>query len=89
MEINHFQIRTIARLAAELGAIASLIQTGHIRPYLNKNEAFKLYGRANVENWLKDGLITPRKDGDYSAAWRIERMEIELLVKSIEMMRLF
>lgn len=83
MEINPFQLKLIAEAAAELGALSALIQTGKLKPYLNKAEAFRLYGRASVEKWIKDGHIKIRKDGDYSAAWRIDRFEVELLIKSL------
>jgi len=83
MEINPFQLKLITEAAAELGALSALIKTGKVKPYLNKSEAFKAFGRATVENWVRDGLIIVRKDGDYSAAWRIDRFEIELLAKSI------
>jgi len=82
MEITPFQLRLIAEAAAELGALSAMIQTGKVKPYLNKSEAFKSFGRATVENWIKAGMITVRKDGDHSATWRIGRFEIELLSKS-------
>lgn len=83
MEINSFQFKIITETAAELGALSTLIKLGKVKPYLKKNEAFKRYGRANVEKWISDGLITIRKDGDHSASWRIDRLEIELLSKSL------
>lgn len=72
---------------AELGALQALIGTGHVKPYLKKSEAFRQYGRKNVEKWLAEGLIKPRKDGGHSAAWRIDRMEIATLAKAIELLR--
>jgi len=83
MEIKPFQLKLITEAAAQLGALSALIKTGKVKPYLNKSEAFKAFGRATVENWVRDGLIIVRKDGDHSAAWRIDRFEIELLAKSI------
>ncbi|WP_255563122.1 hypothetical protein [Mucilaginibacter sp. 21P] len=73
MEINPFQLRLIAEATAELGALSALILTGQVKPYLNRSEAFKRFGRAKVENWVHMGLISVHKDGDHSAAWRIER----------------
>ena len=72
---------------AELGAIQALIKTGRLRPYLKKSEAFRLFGRKHVEHWIDAGLITPRKDGDYSASWRIDRLEIEAVSKAIDLLR--
>ncbi|WP_345949020.1 hypothetical protein ABDD95_19420 [Mucilaginibacter sp. PAMB04274] len=67
--------------AAEMGAKNALIQFGHLKPYLKKSEAYRLFGRKNVEYWIKAGLVTPRKDGDCSATWRLERMELEAIAK--------
>ena len=88
MEINPFELKVITESAAELGALSALIKIGKLKPYLNKSEAFKMFGRATVENWVKDGLITVSKDGDHSSAWRIDRLEIELLSKVLTIARL-
>ena len=72
----------LLQAGAELGALIALIKTGQIKPYITKAEAFRRYGRKNVERWLDDGLLTPRKDGDHSASWRIDRLEAELIVKA-------
>jgi hypothetical protein len=72
--------------AAELGAIQALVQTGQLKPYLKKAEAFRLYGRKQVEHWIAEGAITLRKDGDHSAAWRIDRMEVEVLAKVTDLL---
>lgn len=60
----------------------ALIQTGQIKPYITKAEANRLYGRKNIQHWLDAGLLTPRKDGSHSAAWRIDRLEAQLIVKA-------
>lgn len=68
--------------AAELGANSALASLGVIKPYLSKQEAFTKYGRANVERWIKEELVTARKDGGHSAKWRIDRVEIEAVAKA-------
>lgn len=73
--------------AAEMGALLALIRTGQLKPYLNKAEAFRLFGRAKVEHWIEAGLVTPRKDGDHSAAWRLERLELEALSRAEQLLR--
>jgi len=88
MELSAIQLESIINEAAELGAIAALTKTGTIKPYLKKSEAFKAYGRNRVEHWLEAGLITPRKDGNYSAAWRLDRIELEALSKSIKILQM-
>ena len=84
MEISKMQLKSMLEDAAELGGLFALIKVGKSKPYLKKSEAFRIYGRANVERWIEQGLITPRKDGYHSAAWRIDRMEVESIVKSVQ-----
>lgn len=72
----------LLQAGAELGAISALIKTGRLKPYITKAEAFRRYGRKNIERWLNEGLLTPRKDGDHSAGWRIDRFELELIVQA-------
>lgn len=75
-------MQLLIQCASELGALRALISTGKLKPYITKAQAFRLHGRKNVERWLDEGLLTPRKDGDHSAAWRIDRFELELIVKA-------
>jgi hypothetical protein len=82
-QITPHQLKKIICEAAELGAIMALTRAGKLRPYLKKAEAFRSYGRANVEKWLAEGQLTIRKDGNESAAWRIGRLEVEAIVKSM------
>lgn len=84
--MEQHQLTRIADAAAELGAIQALILAGRLKPYLKKSEAFRLYGRKHVERWIADGSITPRKDGNHSAAWRIDRMEIAALAAAIQLL---
>jgi len=82
IQISSTQLHFLIRQAAEIGANFALAQTGKIKPYLKKSEAFRRYGRNQVEHWIAEGLITPRKDGELSASWRIERLELEAIVKA-------
>lgn len=68
--------------AAELGAAKALEKVGYSKPYLKEREAKRLYGPAVVERWIKEGLITPVKDGNKTASKRISRTQIEAVAKS-------
>lgn len=85
--LTGYQLQLMLQDAAEIGAIQALSKIGKIRPFLKKCQAFRRYGRNNVEQWIATGLITPRKDGGHSAAWRIDRLEAEVLSKSQDAMR--
>ncbi len=87
IQISPHHLKLIVQKAAEMGAIQALTKAGKLKPYLKKSEAFRKYGRANIENWALTGLITIRKDGGNSAGWRIDRMEVEAIVNSIELLR--
>lgn len=84
--LTDHQLGILLRDAAEMGAKLALSRTGKIKPYLNKSEAFRRYGRKNIERWIDQGLVTPRKDGNHSAAWRIDRIEVEAIRKSLDAM---
>ena len=87
IQISNHQLQILFKAAAELGAITALVHAGKIKPYLKKAEAFRLYGRKNIEHWINAGLVTPRKDGDHSACWRIDRLEAEALDKAYHILK--
>lgn len=87
LQLEPHQLKRLIQEAAELGALIALTRTGRLKPYLKKTEAFRRAGRANIERWIDQGAITIRKDGDHSAAWRIDRIELEALVRSAELLR--
>ncbi|HEK19859.1 MAG TPA: hypothetical protein ENO28_05330 [Bacteroidetes bacterium] len=82
IQISAHLLGVLLEQAAEMGAKHALTQCGYLKPYLKKSEAYRQFGRKNIENWIKAGLITPRKDGDHSATWRLERLELESVAKA-------
>ena len=79
IELTHHTLILLIQKAAELGAKQTLCRTGKLKPYLTKAQAFREYGRANIESWIEHGLITPRKDGEHSSRWRVERIEADAI----------
>lgn len=73
-------MRDVLKDIAKAGAIQALIETGQLKPFVTKAEAYRLYGRSNVEKWIRNGLITPR--GGCGEKWRLERAEMEAIVAS-------
>lgn len=82
--ISTHHLGILLEQAAEMGAKLALSRFGHLKPYLKKSEAYRLFGRKNVEHWIEAGLVKPRKDGDYSATWRLERLELETVFNAGE-----
>jgi hypothetical protein len=86
-QISTHQLKLIIAEAAEMGAVMAMIKTGKVRPYMKKSEAFRKYGRANIEKWIEQGLISVRKDGNHSATWRIDRIEVEAITRSVTLLK--
>jgi hypothetical protein len=85
--ITTIQLRTIILEAAELGAIIALTRVGKLPPYLNKRQAYRRYGKKNIEQWLAEGQLSMRNDGGRTTNWRIDRIEIEAIVRGLELWR--
>jgi hypothetical protein len=68
--------------AAEVGAKKALLEAGILKPFLKLREAQRNYGESVVNRWIKEGLITPIKDGNRTASVRINRIEIETIAKT-------
>lgn len=62
--------------AAEAGATKALMDVGLLKPYLKLREAYRLYGEAIVNRWIKEGLVRVKKDGTRNASVRIDRLEL-------------
>lgn len=86
--ITDFQLTYILEQATGLATIETMIKLGHIKSYVNKSEAFRLYGRNNILSWMDQGLITPIKDGQYSAVYRMDRLDLEIISRSIQVLRI-
>jgi len=54
--LTSFQLQKLLSDASELGALKALAKVGTIKPYLKKSEAFRRFGRKNVEQWISQGL---------------------------------
>ncbi|MEH3115735.1 hypothetical protein [Pedobacter terrae] len=87
IQISIYILEKLLEEAAEMGGRVALSRIGKLKPYLKKAEAFRLYGRRNVERWIAKGLVTARKDGSHSASWRIEWLEIESVSKAKALIR--
>lgn len=81
MALSLNQFASLMADQAELAATAMAIQLGAVKPYLSKSDAYRIYSRTNVDRWLKEGLITPIKDGPASAKYRLDRLKIQAVAK--------
>lgn len=63
--------------AAIVAVTEVLGKIGFSRPDLTKQEAYRIYGEANVNRWLKQRIVTKRQPGK-NKHWRLDRSELEL-----------
>lgn len=73
---------TLLQDAAALGSESTLVELGILKAHLSQSEAFRTYGRANVERWIKEGLIEPIKDGPHSAKVRLDRVKLKAIANT-------
>lgn len=74
MSLTH--LRALLVESAEAGAMKALTEVGLLKPYLSKQEAYKLYGRSDVDRWIKEGLIKPERDS-FTSKWRLDRVVLK------------
>jgi hypothetical protein len=82
MEFERHELVKLFAEAVELGIKWSKIDDGKEPAYLNRSQAWLTYGKANVEGWIRKGLITPKKDGDKNSMVRLDKIELAILAKS-------
>lgn len=80
--LERHDLKMLLADAMEIGAKRALVETGNLKPYLSKNEAYRFYGRGIVDRWIREGLIKQIKDGTESAKVRLSRMDLEILSKA-------
>jgi len=51
------ELSTILKIAAKAGAEKALAGSGGLPESISKAEAYRLYGRGNVDRWLQEWLI--------------------------------
>ena len=58
----------------------TLEKLGLLKPYVSQAKAFKLYGRTNVERWVKEGWVNPVRDTETSSKryniWELEKIAL-------------
>lgn len=78
--LERFDLKMLLADAMEIGMKKAMVETGVLKPYMSKNEAYRVYGRGIVDRWLREDLIKPIKDGACAKA-RLSRMDLEILSK--------
>lgn len=50
---------------------------------IKKTEAYRLYGRSNIDRWVLEGLLCPERPPDYASKRQVfDRRKLETIAKS-------
>jgi len=68
--------------AAEKGALNALAEGQQLKCQITKAEAYRLYGRGNVDRWVNEGLINPTRCKDNLLKKCLDRIKLEAVAAS-------
>jgi len=87
--LDKYQLMDIISGAVQIGVETTLVQTGLLKPYLTLTTAYNMYGRKTVDKWIKEGRITAHKSGDRNSKVQLDRLVLQALVKTDELIVYF
>lgn len=64
------ELLTTLNIAATEGAEKALLSGGQLLMQLSKSEAYRRYGRSNVDRWFSEGLL--KNSGKYISRFALE-----------------
>lgn len=67
------------QIGIKKGMMIGAVSEVKLTPYISKAQAYKIYGRKNVDFWIKKSLIKEIKDGDNTATIRLDRIKLEIV----------
>lgn len=59
-----------------------VVEDGKLSARISLKQAHDTYGKANVDFWIKSGLIKTQKLGDNNSKVTLDRIELRLLSKT-------
>lgn len=68
--------------AAEQGTSTALAESGQLQDQLTKAEAYRLYGRGNVDRWISENLISPDPPKGSHSRKCLDRNKLEAVAAS-------
>lgn len=69
----------LVKESAETGAATALAGNITQPDKITKSEAYRLYGRTNVDRWFKEGLLKPAVSADKKSLKCIDRKKLEAI----------
>lgn len=79
--MKYKELAILLKNAAEQGTAKAIEEEYPIPDRLTKAESYRLYGRSNVDRWLREGLISPLQPTNTSQIF-LDRPELEIVAAS-------
>ncbi len=79
--MKYTELATLLKNAAEQGTANAIKEEQPVPDQLTKADAYRLYGRSNVDRWLREGLISKQPPTDTSQIF-FDRSELEAVAAS-------
>jgi hypothetical protein len=76
------ELSYLLKTAVTAGTDKALVETRPLKDRLTKAEAYRLYGRYNVDRWLSEGLVTHSSVGSSISKKTIDRLKLESIAES-------
>lgn len=74
------QLRGFSIEICTLAVKKALVELGLHKATVSKAQASRICGKAQVERWIKEGLLNPVRDAPGKATWRINRLELDTVI---------
>jgi hypothetical protein len=68
--------------ATEKGVEKALMDSGQQKDHLTKAEAYRLFGRGNVDRWISEGLVNPTTCKASKSRKFLDRIKLEAVAAS-------
>lgn len=79
MAIKPAQMARILLESVTEGTAKVLSENGIQEERISKAEAYRLYGRFQVDRWIAEGLLAPRHGRQFMTASKIDRERLEAI----------
>lgn len=79
--MKYTELAELLKKAAEKGTANAIKEEQTVPDQLTKADAYRLYGRSNVDRWLQEGLISKQQPTDTSQIF-FDRSELEAVAAS-------
>jgi hypothetical protein len=82
INIEPFELRQLLKEVTEIAVLSYRIAEGKEKAWISQRAAWRIYGKGNVDCWVRKGIVTRQKDGERNSGVRYERLELERAAKS-------